>query len=162
MAGRLLGLGIIVLGFVLAVWNATDLGEVRRQGSYPALRYFISESLKYLWYGGLVLIVTEIVGATGGDDLGLGRRVRWTVPDVTAGIAGVVLVAGTVVTLWDLRELDDLSFSDSIRYFLRQELFQYVWWSALLIALAALADHISQGNADLPEEEEGSLVATEP
>jgi hypothetical protein len=162
-AGRLLGLGVIVIGIGLAFWNATDVGEVRREGSYPAFRSFVAESLEYLWYGGLVLIVTEIVGAVGGDRLDLPPRIRWTVPEMTTAIAGLLLVVGTLVTLWDIRELDEPAFSESVRYFLENAITQHLWRGGMLIALAALAEYITRRNdGSLPEEEEASIVVTEP
>ena len=89
IAGRLLAVSIIVLGIVLAAWNGTDISEVSRRGSYAALRYFMEESLTYVWLGCLILIVAEIVGAMGNDPLDLPERIKWTVPELTAGIAGI-------------------------------------------------------------------------
>jgi len=163
IAGRLLAVSIIVLGIVLAAWNGTDISEVSRRGSYAALRYFMEESLTYVWLGCLILIVAEIVGAMGNDPLDLPERIKWTVPELTAGIAGIVLVVGTVVTLWDIRELNSLGFADSVRYFLRHAVLQYLWQGGMLIALAALADYLSSRNREIfSADEDSSLVATEP
>jgi hypothetical protein len=163
VAGRLLAVSIIVLGIVVSAWNGTDISEVSRRGSYAALRGFMEESLDYLWAGALVLVVTEIVGAVGNDPLDLPTRIKWTVPELTAGIAGIVLVVGTVVTLWDIRELNSPGFSDSVRYFLREAVLQYLWQGGMLVALAALADYLSsRSDGALSGEEAGSLVVAEP
>jgi hypothetical protein len=175
--GRLLGAAIIVLGVLLAAWNATDVNEAARLGSYAALRGFIQESLLYIWYGGLVLIVAEIVGAVGGNDLALGQ-INWNVPDLTRVIAAIILVAGTVVIVWDIYAMRDgvsaflgvgsftqgeLSISESIRYFLQLELRQYLWHAGLLVLLAALADRIRwRAEGTLLEEEENASVDVEP
>jgi hypothetical protein len=127
-------------------------------GPHYALRTALPQVLTFVWYGGLVLIVAEIVSAVRGDDLQVGL-INWQIPQLTRVLAAVIIVGGTAVTIWDVQAMHDVyesstgflhvfapgpgrTASDDIRYFLEAVLQTYLWQGGLLILLAALADRL--------------------
>ena len=173
--GRLIAFAVIVIGSALAIWNAIEL-DYDSYVPHQTQRDLIRQILQFAWYGALILIVAEIFSAIRGDGPG---TINWQVPQLTSIIAGVIIVSGTALTVWDIYAMHDLydqkfldylfsrppgrTLSDDIRYFLEALLQTYLWQGGLLFLLAALAGRVGWRNAlDLPEEEEASLVATEP
>lgn len=59
MIGRWAGLGIIVVGVIFSIWGATDLGDFA--GGDDKFRYFVTQSLSYIAFGGLVYLAAEIL-----------------------------------------------------------------------------------------------------
>jgi len=158
--GRLIAMTVIVLGGALAVWNAMDFGNSNDDiyGPHYALRTALPQVLTFVWYGGLVLIVAEIVSAVRGDDPNA-RLINWQIPQLTCVLAAVIVVGGTAVTIWNIQAMHDVyesgagfldlfssdpgrTASDDIRYLLEAVLQTYLWQGGLLILLAALADRI--------------------
>jgi hypothetical protein len=176
--GRILALVIIVLGAALALWAFPDDRDPSQYVlAHTAQRNLLRQVLYFTWYGSLVLIVTEIISALRGGDSG---TIDWQIPQLTVVIAGVLIVSGTALTIWDIFALHDVyesgwqfldifssdpgrTVSDDIRYFLEAELQTYLWQGGLLFLLAVLASRVGwRAEGELPEEEEGSIVVTEP
>jgi hypothetical protein len=68
--GRVLGIAIILVGIVLAAWNARALHyPVEYNGEHYKIRYFFSASIEYVWRGGFLLVAAEVA-----DRLGWGTR----------------------------------------------------------------------------------------
>lgn len=161
LSGRLLGAAIIVVGILLAAMTAIDLDAYQAYGDHARLRYFIREALTYLWSGGLVLVVAELVARVGGEDAAP-WPVDWNIVDLVRALGAAIVVGGLLVSIWDVWSFnafgeDSLALVsraprtayDSFRYVLRDMLQSYLWQGGLLILLAALADRLGpdSGNA---------------
>jgi hypothetical protein len=166
-AGRLLGAAIIIAGIVLAMFNASAGGNYINAGSHPKLRAFVEESLVYVWSGGLVLVVTELLARLSGDDRDL--PINWNIAELVRILGFAIIVLGTLAALGDVQAARDLSdiqpnlISGRIRggsdwelfrSFLAIELRTYLWQGGLLILLSALADRI--GSRDDDDEQLGA------
>ena len=60
--GRIIGLVIIGLGILLALWNAVDLDGASGSDTF---RYFLSQALNYLAWGSFVYLAAEIADRVG-------------------------------------------------------------------------------------------------
>ena len=60
--GRLVGAAIIVIGVVLAIWNATDLAGAQKD---DAFRYFVQQSLTWFAWGGILIMASEVADRLG-------------------------------------------------------------------------------------------------
>jgi hypothetical protein len=156
--GRLLAIAIAVLGTVYAsmeAWNLSDFSDSLRA------RYLIATLLGVLWYSSVILIVTEIVARLRGAEVLSNRNVA-----DFARVAGVlVVIVGLAVTIWsavDDQDIQELSDAELVRYVLQSVLSGYLWQGGLLMILASIADTLGWNDEELPNEEEASVVATEP
>jgi hypothetical protein len=59
MLARLVGLAIIVIGFLFTIWDATDLGYATKSQSF---RFFIENTLEWVFRGGVLIVAAEIAG----------------------------------------------------------------------------------------------------
>ncbi|MEX0786068.1 MAG: hypothetical protein WD939_05480 [Dehalococcoidia bacterium] len=57
--GKAAGLAIIAIGFIMAIWGATDLGDFA--GGDDKFRYFVTQTLSWVSFGGLVYLAAEIL-----------------------------------------------------------------------------------------------------
>jgi len=57
--GRAAGLAIIGIGIIMAIWGAADLGSFA--GGDDKFRYFVTQTLNWLTFGGLVYLAAEIL-----------------------------------------------------------------------------------------------------
>jgi len=59
MIGKIAGLAIIGIGFIMAIWGAIDLGDFA--GGDDKFRHFVTQTLSWLAFGGLVYLAAEIL-----------------------------------------------------------------------------------------------------
>jgi hypothetical protein len=154
-AGRLLGAVIIIAGIVLAMFNASATENYANVGSHPKLRAFVEESLVYVWSGGIILIVTELLARLNGD--GRDIPINWNIAELVRILGFAVIVLGTLAALGDIKAARDLANGQSFplssrvgggsdwelfRSFLAVELRTCLWQGSLLILLSSLADRV--------------------
>jgi hypothetical protein len=157
--GRLLAVAIIVVGIALSAWDA---GAVSANTGIPhyKLRSFFSESLQYIWLGGLLLAIAEIANrfgsgpATGGVD--------WNVATLLRVLGVAVIVGGIGLSVWDGRIglsgtfafSRNSVYSGSKRAITRSAI-EYAWQGGLLVLAAEVADRIGWGRGEEAPAEEG-------
>ncbi len=145
--GRLIGLAIIVVGIVLAAFDASAAPDVG-QGSHYELRFFIRSAVGYVWQGGLVLVVAEI-----GDRFGWGApsgTIDWNAIVLLKLIGVAVIVVGILLTLWDVKAIHDAhdgGVGQMSRYFVRGAIY-YVFDGALVVLLAEVANRMDWRSHD--------------
>jgi hypothetical protein len=165
--GRLLAVAIIVVGVALSAWDA---GAVSANTGIPhyKLRSFFSESLQYIWLGGLLLAIAEIAARFG--SVPAARRVDWNLTTLLRVLGVAIILGGISLTVWGgrigLSGAFDFSgnsvYSGSKRAITRRAI-EYAWQGGLLIVAAEIADRLGWGRgedelaeAELAEQPEGS------
>ena len=59
--GRAVGMTIIIVGTILAIWNTADFDLV---GADENIRFFLSQALNWLAFGAIVYLAAEILDRT--------------------------------------------------------------------------------------------------
>ena len=59
---RLIAAVIVVVGILFAIWNASDLGSATKS---QAFRYFVDQSLTWIFYGAILLVAAEAADRLG-------------------------------------------------------------------------------------------------
>jgi hypothetical protein len=144
--GRLLAVAIIVVGVALSAWDA---GAVSANTGIPhyKLRSFFSESLQYIWLGGLLLAIAEIAGGLG--TMPEDGRIDWRVPTLLRVLGLTVIAGGIGLAVWNGRSVaigftlysPSSAYSGSKRAVARNAL-EFAWRGGLLIVAAELADRL--------------------
>ena len=57
--GRIVGLAIIIIGFLLSIWLANDLGDF--VSDEEKFRFFAQEALTWLAFGAITYLAAEIL-----------------------------------------------------------------------------------------------------
>jgi hypothetical protein len=157
--GRLLAVAVVVLGLIAVATDPWDIGD--DFGNSTRARFSIGYSLHIVWLGSLILILTEVAARLQGDE---GRPI-WSVTSIVRAVAGAVIVVGCAVSIWNAIELGDAEESligNSFRHAVSSTIHPSLWQGGMLFILAAIADYTGWRDDEPAEEEEASIVLTEP
>jgi len=164
--GRALALGTVVVGIAVTGFDAHSLPDF----GFPhyKLRSFLAGALYYVWFGSLLLALTEIVAAFGGEPAR--GRLDWNIPVLIKALGCLVVLGGIALAVWHvgsgpngLAVLYNDSFYPASRREAAHTALTGAWRGSLLFLAAELAQRIgARTAADVVIDEPPPDASTEP